>query len=81
MIGFLGVQVNKILLKKVSFFKSMRFNKLVALILVFVAVATEPYILLFAVFSIYVVSGPVLSLLLHHQATRIKEEAQIDKRF
>lgn len=53
-------------LKKVSFFKSMKFNKLVMLVLVFVAIATEPYILLFIVFSVYVVSGPVLSLLYHH---------------
>ncbi|SDT84558.1 CDP-diacylglycerol--serine O-phosphatidyltransferase [Desulfobacula phenolica] len=53
-------------LKKVSFFKSMKFNKLVMLVLVFVAFATEPYIFLFVVFSLYVVSGPVLSLLYHH---------------
>jgi len=67
-------------LKKVSFFKSMRFNKLVMLILIFVAIATEPYILLFVVFSIYVVSGPVMSLL-YHQSPKTEKETQIDKRF
>lgn len=59
-------------LKKVSFFKSMKFNKLVGLILVFVAVATEPYILLFVVFSLYVVSGPVL-FLMQHLSTKSSE--------
>lgn len=51
--------------KKVSFFKSMKFNRLVGLILILVAVATEPSILLFMVFLAYVLSGPVLSL--YHQ--------------
>lgn len=55
-------------LKKVSFFKSMKFNKLVGLILVFVAIATEPYILLFVVFSLYVISGPALFLVQHLSA-------------
>ena len=64
-------------LKKVSFFKSMKFNKLVMFVLVFVAIATEPYIFLFVVFSVYVVSGPVLSLLYHHTS---KTEKAIQNR-
>ncbi len=49
-------------LKKVSLFKSMKFNKLVGIVLVLVAIATEPSILLFVVFLLYVISGPVLSM-------------------
>ena len=52
-------------LKKVSLTKSMNFSKLVGLILIIVLVATEPSILLFFVFLLYVVSGPVLSLISH----------------
>jgi CDP-diacylglycerol--serine O-phosphatidyltransferase len=55
-------------LKKVSFFKSLKFNKLVMLILIFVAIATEPYIFIFVVFSVYVASGPVLTLIDHHSS-------------
>ncbi|MCK5162278.1 MAG: CDP-diacylglycerol--serine O-phosphatidyltransferase [Desulfobacula sp.] len=67
-------------LKKVSFFKSMKFNKLVGLILILVAVATEPSILLFIVFSIYVISGPVLSLV-YQKYSKKDEETQVDKGF
>lgn len=69
-------------LKKVSLLKSMKFNKLVGLILVLIFIATEPYILLFVVFSIYVASGPVL-FLLHHQISKTEtgKETQIDKGF
>ncbi|MCD4676093.1 MAG: CDP-diacylglycerol--serine O-phosphatidyltransferase [Desulfobacula sp.] len=67
-------------LKKVSFFKSMKFNKLVGLILILVAVATEPSILLFVVFSIYVISGPVLSLV-YQKYSKSDEETQVDKGF
>ncbi len=67
-------------LKKVSFFKSMKFNKLVGLILILVAIATEPYILFFTVFSIYVISGPILSLI-DNVSSNEKEETQIDKSF
>jgi len=52
-------------LKNVPFFKSMTFNKLVCLVLVFVAVAAEPCIILFGIFSLYVVSGPLVSLASH----------------
>ncbi|MCP4669864.1 MAG: CDP-diacylglycerol--serine O-phosphatidyltransferase [Desulfobacula sp.] len=60
-------------LKKVSLFKSMKFNKLVGIVLVLVAIATEPSILLFAVFSLYVVSGPVLSLVSYRSSKHNKE--------
>ncbi len=63
--------------KSVSLFKSMTFNKLVGLILIFVAFATEPYVLLFVVFILYIVSGPLFSLF--HFQTKNDEEAQPDK--
>ncbi len=66
--------------KNVSLFKSMTFNKLVGLILIFVAIATEPCILLFVVFLTYVVSGPVLSLMFHSPSKNDKE-TQADKGF
>ncbi|MCM2284739.1 MAG: CDP-diacylglycerol--serine O-phosphatidyltransferase [Desulfobacula sp.] len=65
-------------LKKVSFFKSLKFNRLVGLILVFIFTATEPYILLFIVFLSYVLSGPVSSLLYPH-APKGEEERYIDE--
>lgn len=66
--------------KNVSLFKSMTFNKLVGLILIFVAIATEPYVLLFVVFLTYVVSGPVVSLIFHSPSKNDKE-TQADKGF
>jgi len=66
--------------KNVSLFKSMTFNKFVGLILIFVAIATEPCILLFVVFLIYVVSGPVLSLVFQ-SASKNDKETQPDKGF
>lgn len=65
--------------KKVSLFKRLTFNKLVGLILIFVAVATEPYVLLFAAFLIYVVSGPFLSLAPH--SPKAGKDAQADEGF
>ena len=59
--------------KKVSVFKSMKFNRLVGLILVLVAIATEPSILLFVVASIYVLSGPIATLV--HQKYSKKDKA------
>ncbi len=67
-------------LKKVSLFKSMKFSKLVGLILIIVLVATEPSILLFMVFSIYVVSGPMVTLY-DHLSSKDEKKTQIDKRF
>ncbi|MBU8847896.1 MAG: CDP-diacylglycerol--serine O-phosphatidyltransferase [Desulfobacterales bacterium] len=66
--------------KKVSFFKSMKFNKLVGLVLILVAVATEPSILLFVMFLIYVISGPVLSLV-YYQSSKNNEKTRVDKGF
>lgn len=66
--------------KKVSVFKSMTFNKLVWIILVLVAIATEPSILLFVVFLLYVMSGPVLTLM-HQKIVKKDKEAQTDKGF
>lgn len=64
-------------LKKVSLSKKLTFNKLVGMILVFVAVATEPWILLFGIFLLYVLSGPFVSLLLH--PSKIEKETHADK--
>ena len=66
--------------KKVSVFKSMKFNRLVGLILILVAIATEPSILLFVVFSIYVISGPVATLVYQKYSKRYKA-APADKGF
>ena len=66
--------------KKVSVFKSMKFNRLVGLILILVAIATEPSILLFVVFSIYVISGPVTTLVYQKYSKRDKA-APADKGF
>ena len=64
-------------LKKISLFKSMKFNRLVGLVLIIVAIATELYIFLFVVFSLYVMSGPVLSLI-PHKTSKNKEDSQVD---
>ncbi len=48
--------------KNAGLFKAMKFNKLVAAILVFVFLAYEPYIVLFGGLSVYTLSGPVISL-------------------
>ncbi len=49
--------------KNAGLFKSMRFNKLVAGVLILVFLAYEPQIALFIMALLYVFSGPVLSLL------------------
>ncbi len=46
--------------KNAGLFKSMKFNRLVALVLILVALAYEPYIFLFVGTLAYVVSGPAL---------------------
>jgi CDP-diacylglycerol--serine O-phosphatidyltransferase len=48
-------------LKNVPLFKSLTFNRLVCLVLIFVAFAAEPYIILFGGCALYVMSGPLLS--------------------
>ncbi|OGR26901.1 MAG: CDP-diacylglycerol--serine O-phosphatidyltransferase [Desulfobacterales bacterium RIFOXYA12_FULL_46_15] len=65
-------------LKKISIFKSLKFNRFVGMILVLILIATEPYILLFIVFLLYVLSGPVLSLF-YHYAPKGGEERYIDE--
>ncbi|MBU1343664.1 MAG: CDP-diacylglycerol--serine O-phosphatidyltransferase [Proteobacteria bacterium] len=67
-------------LKKVSFFKSMKFNKLVGLILIIAFIAAEPYILLFVVFLSYVISGPFLSLI-YPSPLKENTKTQIDEEF
>lgn len=67
-------------LKKVSLLKGMKFNTLVATILVLVAVAAEPSIFLFIVFSLYVVSGPLLSII-DYSSSKKEETTQIDGGF
>jgi CDP-diacylglycerol---serine O-phosphatidyltransferase len=52
--------------KKVSLFKRMKFNWLVGLVLVLATVVYEPWIVSFAVLSVYVVSGPVVFLYSHN---------------
>ena len=66
--------------KKGFVFKSMKFNRLAGLILLLVAIATEPSILLFAVSLTYVVSGPVLALVFQKYSKKDKT-ARVDKGF
>ncbi len=66
--------------KKVSFFKTLKFNGLVGLILVFIIIATEPYILLFIMFLIYALSGPVLTLI-DQRAAKTEEKCEVDQEF
>jgi len=66
--------------KNVSVFKSMKFNRLVGLILILVAIATEPSILLFVVASTYVMSGPVVTLI-YQKSLKSDKSAPADKGF
>ena len=52
-------------LKQVPLFKRLTFNKLVCLVLLLVAFAAEPCLFLFIIFSLYVVSGPLIFVLDH----------------
>jgi CDP-diacylglycerol--serine O-phosphatidyltransferase len=52
--------------KKVSFFKKMKFNRLVGLVLILATVVHEPWIVLFGVFFVYAVSGPIIFLYSYH---------------
>ncbi|MCG8689374.1 MAG: CDP-diacylglycerol--serine O-phosphatidyltransferase [Desulfobacterales bacterium] len=65
-------------MKNVPLFKSLTFNKLVCLVLVFVAFAAEPYIILFGVFSLYVVSGPLMFLMCHAKL-KSSGDSSVDK--
>lgn len=63
--------------KHVSLFKRMKFNWLVRLVLILATIAYEPWIVLFAVLSVYVISGPASFLYSYHvmlPGQRNKEE-------
>ncbi|MFO7753821.1 MAG: CDP-diacylglycerol--serine O-phosphatidyltransferase [Desulfobacteraceae bacterium] len=60
--------------KNISLFKRTKFNWLVGAVLVLSTVAYEPWLVLFAVMSVYVVSGPALAPF-HHHARENHEEA------
>lgn len=59
--------------KKTSLFKSMRFNKLVAVLLILVLIAYEPGIALFVGMSVYVLSGP-LGLMVRNSHGKVLDE-------
>jgi CDP-diacylglycerol--serine O-phosphatidyltransferase len=52
--------------KKVSLFNKMKFNRLVGLVLIFATVVYEPWIVLFAVLSVYILSGPFFFIQSNH---------------
>ncbi len=52
--------------KNISVFNRMKFNWLVGLVLIFAAIVHEPWIVLFTVFVIYVLSGPLYFLYSNH---------------
>ena len=52
--------------KKVSLFNKMKFNWLVGLVLILATISYEPWIVLFAVLSVYIVSGPLCFIFSHH---------------
>lgn len=54
--------------KKAELFKKMKFNVLVSAILVFIFIAQKPHLALFIISLCYVVSGPVLTLVLARRA-------------
>ncbi len=62
--------------KKAELFKAMNFNVLVLAILVLMFIAYQPAIALFLIFSIYVISGPVLTLRHHHMSRDEDSETQ-----
>lgn len=63
--------------KNAGLFKSMKFNRLVALILILVLLAYEPYIALFGGLLAYVVSGPVVSFSMACHSKEEEEETEI----
>lgn len=65
-------------LKQVPLFKSLTFNKLVCLVLLFVAFAAEPSLFLFIIFSLYVVSGPLM-FVLDHSIFRGRKQTRAEK--
>ena len=61
--------------KNISLFNRTRFNWLVGAVLVLITVAYEPWLVLFAFMSVYVMSGPVLAPFHHHGERENQEEA------
>jgi CDP-diacylglycerol--serine O-phosphatidyltransferase len=59
--------------KELEFFHKKSFNVLVGAVLLFVLVASEPYIMLFALILCYVVSGPVIFLARIRKKTEVTE--------
>jgi len=62
--------------KNAELFKSLKFNRLVGLILVFVAIAYEPSIALFGGIVLYVFSGPVSALFFHHSRVAAADDEE-----
>ncbi len=62
-------------LKKVTLLKRMTFQRLTVIVLLFVAIATEPAVLLFFASLIYMISGPFLSLVLHQEKSGAEQTA------
>ncbi|OQY01245.1 MAG: CDP-diacylglycerol--serine O-phosphatidyltransferase [Desulfobacteraceae bacterium 4572_130] len=56
--------------KNAGLFKSMKFNKLVAAILIFVSMASEPCIALFGLAFFYIISGPFLFFLSYRKSKK-----------
>ncbi len=54
--------------KKAELFKKLKFNVLVSAILVFIFIAQKPHLALFIISLCYVISGPILTIILAHQA-------------
>ncbi len=67
--------------KKTGLFKSMKFNKLVTIILILVSIAYEPDVVLFAGMFIYVCSGPMLFMrhATRNEAAGLDESAELDE--
>lgn len=63
--------------KNAGLFKSMTFNRLVALVLMLVFLAYEPYIVLFGGTLVYVLSGPVTSVIMAYNHRGDEKEAEI----
>ncbi|MDD3580911.1 MAG: CDP-diacylglycerol--serine O-phosphatidyltransferase [Desulfobacca sp.] len=63
--------------KKFELFKRKPFHVLVAAILIFIVVATEPFLMGFLLMGSYVISGPICTLLLlERRSTKKKDESE-----
>lgn len=61
--------------KKAELFKKMKFNMLVSAILVFIFIAQKPHLALFVISLCYVVSGPILTIVLARRAKQAEGRA------